>query len=723
MENIFVEFLPPWVETGLQPAFYDKESGTVLQQTARMYDRVNMLVRMFNKLSKNTKEEIEDFEQSVNDTVDDYIERFNSLYNYVHDYFDNLDVQQEINNKLDDMVEAGTLQEIIDSYLNSKAVFGFDTVADMQASENLIDGSYAETLGYYAKNDGGSSLYKIRTITVDDTVDGGTIIAMDDDTLVAELVYDNELNVAQFGAKGDGTTDDTTKIQAMVSKLTSGMTGKFVPNKIYLVSDTIDVPYRVNLDGQGCFIKLDDSLTSNGYTFRYGMTNASTAEDSLLLEYQIKNFNIYHFGVISLHYYNGIYVNKDVHISNIYTWGLNKVVACSNAYIDMVKIDHINIWGKYGNDFAIDTGFLGDNRIIESIHQYVVFDNGGQFNTVKVGSGHNTVKVDGVINGAISITGSNVELANIHLEAGNITISAKAEVNAHNLYLWKEAGVYPISITAQSKVNISDMIISYRDNTEDYSSDNCIDINSTNDYTILTINNCYKVIQSDDITFKNYAGINTNIDDFNLNLTNNSKSSVISKIALNPIPAYKRIGSYSILGNFYKDNNYKWKLTTGTYYYKAIMMFDPVRLVGNNSNTNELNSSLTNGEAGTYLTINGVAYSNYRIYRGTTTGSYDNYSDIGVCDNHITDNGYIVNCNKWTSREAGAVDTILNADKYEIVSNNLVKVYAGSAPSVGTWKKGDVIINNNPTAGGASGWICTTAGTPGTWKALASIEA
>lgn len=102
MENIFVEFLPPWVETGLQPAFYDKESGTVLQQTARMYDRVNMLVRMFNKLSKNTKE-----------TVEEYIAKFNELYTYVHDYFDNLDVQEEINNKLDDLVEDGTLQRLL----------------------------------------------------------------------------------------------------------------------------------------------------------------------------------------------------------------------------------------------------------------------------------------------------------------------------------------------------------------------------------------------------------------------------------------------------------------------------------------------------------------------------------------------------------------------------------------------------------------------------------
>lgn len=108
MENIFVEFLPPWVEANMQPAFYDKESGTVLQQTARMYDRVNMLVRMFNKLSKETKT-----------VVEDYIEQFNELHDYVMDYFDNLDVQEEVNNKIEAMAENGELAETVEKYLGS----------------------------------------------------------------------------------------------------------------------------------------------------------------------------------------------------------------------------------------------------------------------------------------------------------------------------------------------------------------------------------------------------------------------------------------------------------------------------------------------------------------------------------------------------------------------------------------------------------------------------
>lgn len=248
MENIFVEFLPPWVETGLQPAFYDKESGTVLQQTARMYARVNMLIRMFNKLSKNTKTEIERFETAVNEdmtqykhdineTVANYIEQFNQLHDYVHDYFDNLDVQEEINNKLDDMVEQGTLQEIIADYLNSRALFGFDTVADMKAATNLIDGSFAYTMGYYTINDCGCATYKITSTEPSgyyETLNSG---------LYAELLVDDVMCVKQFGAKGDGLTDDTTKLNAC---LTCGAKDIVIDSGTYLISGSLSVTNNVS---------------------------------------------------------------------------------------------------------------------------------------------------------------------------------------------------------------------------------------------------------------------------------------------------------------------------------------------------------------------------------------------------------------------------------------------------------------------------------------------
>lgn len=96
--NIFIDFLPPWVETGIQPAFYDKESGTVLQQTARMYHKVNELIAG---------------ENAQNEAITNCLEKFIELKDYVEHYLDNLDIQTEVNNKLDEMVEDGTLAEII----------------------------------------------------------------------------------------------------------------------------------------------------------------------------------------------------------------------------------------------------------------------------------------------------------------------------------------------------------------------------------------------------------------------------------------------------------------------------------------------------------------------------------------------------------------------------------------------------------------------------------
>jgi len=43
---------------------------------------------------------------------------YEELNKYVDDYFKNLDVQEEINNKLDDLVEDGTLERLIGAYIN-----------------------------------------------------------------------------------------------------------------------------------------------------------------------------------------------------------------------------------------------------------------------------------------------------------------------------------------------------------------------------------------------------------------------------------------------------------------------------------------------------------------------------------------------------------------------------------------------------------------------------
>lgn len=165
MQDLFIEFLPPWVETGLQPAFYDRESGTVLQQTARMYAKINELVKAVNGMDKIIKEYVE----------------------YIDNYFKNLDVQEEINNKLDEMAESGDLATIIAQFIELGPVFGYDTIADMAESENLSDGCIARVLGNTDAYIGDGAFYKVRTKEGGETADGVNKVAIGD-TLIAERI-------------------------------------------------------------------------------------------------------------------------------------------------------------------------------------------------------------------------------------------------------------------------------------------------------------------------------------------------------------------------------------------------------------------------------------------------------------------------------------------------------------------------------------------------------
>lgn len=174
---------------------------------------------------------------------------FVELKNYVENYFDNLDVQEEINNKLDEMVEDGTLQEIISDYLNSKAVFGFDTVASMKTATNLIDGSYAETLGYYSVNDGGGAIYKVREITNDDIVDNAIIIPLHNQNLIAELINDKCIyNAKQLGLKTNGN-DNSDLFTNVFSNIPAGSTIYFPEGK-YVFNSPIVINKRINIEGE-----------------------------------------------------------------------------------------------------------------------------------------------------------------------------------------------------------------------------------------------------------------------------------------------------------------------------------------------------------------------------------------------------------------------------------------------------------------------------------------
>lgn len=121
------------------------------------------------------------------------------------------------------------------------SIYGFDTVADMQAATNLIDGSYAKTLGFHNRNDGGGATYKIKTHE-SETINGFNIIQLDDNTLIAILCVENDVNPKQFGAWGDDTYDDSDALQAYIDYGTTDMNVRLNTIKAtYKISKTLDL--------------------------------------------------------------------------------------------------------------------------------------------------------------------------------------------------------------------------------------------------------------------------------------------------------------------------------------------------------------------------------------------------------------------------------------------------------------------------------------------------
>ena len=218
-------------------------------------------------------------------------ELFIELKNYVDTYFDNLDVQEEINNKLDQMAEDGTLQEIITQYIQANTAWCFDTISGLKVAENLINGSYAQTLGYHSMNDGGGALYKIRTVTNDDVVDEGSIVALADDTLVAELIFTTNINPITFGAYGDGTHDDASAIQNAIDYACAHNGVIAFNSGRYNISDSLTIPSAIKIEGT--YAKGDSTTSIKGTEILITSNNKSIFKlDSGVSYYQCEFKNL-----------------------------------------------------------------------------------------------------------------------------------------------------------------------------------------------------------------------------------------------------------------------------------------------------------------------------------------------------------------------------------------------------------------------------------------------
>lgn len=253
-----------------------------------------------------------------------------------------------------------------------KKVYYFDTVADMKNAK-LKKGDFVITLGYYEANDGGGAEYKI-----DNNRDVSQYQEKINNELYATLlILNNSINANQFGAKGDGITNDTVAIQTAIDYCSSNnLILYFICNNTYLVN-TLNITNDINIDGNYCTLK------SNG-------ENVINIENTYLSSKYLKNIKIVDVPTNKI----GIYCNParryvldGISMSNISGTGIKVATYGGGILVNDYKIDGnsqstncvgLDVRGTsdgvYQNIIMTDvyTGLITDkSNIFDNVHPWI----------------------------------------------------------------------------------------------------------------------------------------------------------------------------------------------------------------------------------------------------------------------------------------------------------------------------------------------------------------
>ena len=297
----------------------------------------------------------------------------------LQEWFINLDVQDEVNNKIDEMYESGQLQEIIIEYLQLSGLLVYENVNAMKNATNLISGSLIETFGFYTAGDGGQAKYKVREVLTTDTVDEVFIFALHDPSLIAELIEENSfLNSKTLGLKGDKTTNETSKLQYVIDKAKEKNKALYIDGYIYVTS-TINTK-ALEIFGKGNNPAGSDTFKDMGWDYLRNQNEGAnvtfdeyveemlttgsgiisdTATPILSCYYEDGNFNLHDIcicGWLRNSSQNGLqsYYSTSTYLQGAHKFNNVSVINCGN---DGVHINSLELTKIENNHFNYNFGY------------------------------------------------------------------------------------------------------------------------------------------------------------------------------------------------------------------------------------------------------------------------------------------------------------------------------------------------------------------------------
>lgn len=383
--------------------------------------------QLFCKLGKEINKIINS-ENTLGTQLENVTNAFIALQNYVNNYFDNLDLQEEVNNKLNDMVADGSLQNIISVYVNENITKTFNTYNDFITDNELINGMTCKTLGFYEINDGGSCLYKLTNIQPNDNT---YYIELNNNLYAYIINTNNYFSIKQLGAKENDLSFDNALLFNNAFKINKNI---LIPNGNYYIDTDITIPSDIT-------IKWNENATIiKKPTDRelYRMFDIFRVENVTFINPTIIGDKNTHIGT-SGEYGYPIYIAESQNIK-IY-----------NADISQAWGDGIYIGLKYMSNPVQNT----DNILIDNFYIHNISRNG-----ITIGTGTNITIKNGIISdvnrtspkAGIDIEIENDELPNVYLS--NINIE---NVKIDNTYLGISMNLNKLTGININSINIKDI--------------------------------------------------------------------------------------------------------------------------------------------------------------------------------------------------------------------------------------------------------------------------
>lgn len=275
-------------------------------------------------------------------------------------------------------IQGGSLTGVvIDGARMSEATRAVATIAELRQLPNTSVLKNVLVLGYYAAGDGGGGVYHLDTADSSTPDDGGaTIVAADGGRW--KLASLGGVSLRQFGARGDGVSGDSARIQAAFDW--ASVTGVMLTEEsggTYIIDARLELKSNVHLRGNGLskfFFPANIDLTGapslggsicamyalepchditlEGVTFESttaGVINPIRCVIQGVTRFRVDKCTFQNFGDAT-HYAQGLVVfgTEDVRITN------SKFSGCSG---DGLAFGYVKTAYIYGNEFSSNGDF------------------------------------------------------------------------------------------------------------------------------------------------------------------------------------------------------------------------------------------------------------------------------------------------------------------------------------------------------------------------------